>query len=61
MSDRSHLDMDLRETVLVLGKPFLLEVRRASGTTIIRRTRLSVAIIIGRIRVVDLVDKQDLV
>jgi hypothetical protein len=51
--------MDLRETALVREKPFLPEVKGASDAKIVRRTRLGVAIIIGRIRVVDLVDKQE--
>jgi hypothetical protein len=58
MSDQSLLDMDLRETVLVRERPFLLEVRRASDNTIVRRTRVSVDEIT---RVVGLVDKQDIV
>jgi hypothetical protein len=50
--------MDLRETVLVRERPFLLGVIRASGTTIVRRIRVSVGEIT---RVVGLVDKQELV
>ena len=48
-------DMDLRETVLVLGRPFLLEVRRASDDIIVRRARLGVG------EITRVVDKQDLV
>jgi hypothetical protein len=47
--------MDLRETVLVLERPFLLEVRRASDDIIVRRARLGVG------EITRVVDKQDLV
>jgi hypothetical protein len=64
MSDQSPLDMDLRETVLVRGRPFLLEVRRASDNTIVRRTRVSVdeiTIVVGLVDKQEFVDKQVLV
>jgi hypothetical protein len=50
--------MDLRETVLVLERPFLLGVKGVADTTIVRRIRLGVG---GITRVEGLVDKQGVV
>jgi len=50
--------MDLRETVLVLERQFLLGVKEVVDTTIVRRIRLSVG---GITRVEELADRQGLV
>jgi hypothetical protein len=49
--------MDLRETVLVLERPFLLGVKGVADITIVRRIRLGV----GRTRVAGLANKQGVV